>query len=77
VNVCAVPASFVAVNGEIEIRASTHVFTAFALSPLRPSPLVRVSETPPTENVVVALNVVTPVALELRLTVQLPPLVAH
>src|SRR5580765_3564011 len=71
VKVCGWPTSFVA-SGVIAIFAFTHVFVAgpeFA-----PAPFVcRVSETPPIESVEWALTVDTPVTLDTRSTVQLPP----
>src|SRR5262249_20662941 len=68
VNVCGVPTSFVAVNGEIWMFASTQLLAAFALSPAFPSPVERVSGTPPTEPIVDAFSVATPAVEEVRLT---------
>src|SRR5207253_3402555 len=64
--------------GAIVIRALTHVFAAgFEFAP---TPFVcRVSETLPTETVVCAETVVTPVVLDVNVMVQLPvpPAVVH
>ncbi len=66
VNVCDVPTSFVAVNGLIEILASTKVLTT---GPLPPWPALmvvvaglvsRVNESPPTVSLTVALPVTWP-----------------
>src|SRR5260221_692514 len=46
VKVCGVPTSFTPL-GEIEMLASTYCLTAGPLSPLRPSPVARVTATPP------------------------------
>ena len=59
VNVCGAPTRFVA-SGVIAIFAFTHVFVAGPELPRVPS-VFRVSETPPTDTVVCALTVVTPV----------------
>jgi hypothetical protein len=60
------------------IRAFTHVFTAGPESPPVPF-VVRVSETPPTDTVVLALTTVIPVTAEVSVIVQLPvpPAVVH
>jgi hypothetical protein len=50
----------------------TQIFWAFALSPGNPSPVVRVSDTPPTLTVVVALITVVPTDADVNVTVQLP-----
>ena len=72
VKVCGWPTSLVAF-GAIVIFALTHVFVASALSPAVPSPVARVSGTPPTVTVGrCALTVVTPVVLEVSATVQRP-----
>ena len=57
--------------------ASAHSLFAAALSPTLPSPVARVSETPPTETVVVALIVVVPGRGRADLTVHepVPPVV--
>ena len=59
VNVCGAPTRFVA-DGVIEIRAFTHVLIAGPEFVPVPS-VFRVRMTPPTEIVVWALTVVTPV----------------
>src|SRR4051794_40009089 len=66
VNVCGVPTSFVAVNGEIWMFASTHVFTAFALSPTFAPPVARCNVKPPTTGSVDAFNTVTPAVADVR-----------
>src|SRR5580765_1127959 len=52
--------------------AFTHVLVAFGPSPTCASPVVLVSEIPPTETVVVAWMVVVPVAEDVIVTSQVP-----
>ena len=49
--------------------ASTNVCTALALSPVFPSPVARVSDTPPTDKVELALTVTVPADAELNVIV--------
>src|SRR5262249_50133415 len=78
VNVCGLPTSLAA-DGAIVIAAATHVLFAFALSPVRPSPVDRVSEPPPTLTVELALTTVVPVVPDEITTVQepVPPVVVQ
>src|SRR5260221_680684 len=48
--------------GEIEMLASTYCLTAGPLSPLRPSPVARVTATPPIVTTALALAVKVPAA---------------
>ena len=74
--VCALFTAFVAVSGLTAILASTYTLLASAL--LRPPvPVARVSETPPTLNVVVAWMSTDPGVDVLIWTVQLPLVVVH
>src|SRR5438034_783259 len=75
--VCALFTPLVAVSGDSTIRASTYSLLAFALSPESPSPVARVSEIPPTENVVVAWMSTEPADVELICTEHVPPVVVQ
>ena len=71
-NVWFVPTAFVAVAGVIWMFASTNVLCAFGPSPTFASPVVRVSETPPTVTVVEAWIVFVPAVEEVITTSQVP-----
>src|SRR5437773_2326372 len=75
--VCALFTPLVAVSGDSTIRASTYSLLAFALSPESPSPVARVSEIPPTENVVVAWMSTEPADVELICTEHVPLVVVQ
>src|SRR5262249_16273739 len=72
VSVWFVDTALFAVAGVIWMFASTHAFCASGPSPTRPSPVARVSETPPTLTVVIAWIVVVPAIVEVICTVQEP-----
>src|SRR4051812_33475363 len=63
---------FAASRTVVAVLLPAHSLVASGLSPAFASPVVRVSETPPTETVVVARSVVVPVVAEVIVTVQLP-----
>src|SRR5512137_2724144 len=71
VKVCAVPTALVLLPVTVILR-STHVLVGLALSPDRPSPRARVSDTVLTTTVVVALSVPVPGLLELTVKVHCP-----
>jgi hypothetical protein len=72
VNTSAWFTSFTGVNGVIEINASTQSLDAFGPSPGSRSPVVRVSDLPPTLTVVVAWIVEVPAVVELIVTSHVP-----
>src|SRR6266540_264887 len=72
VNEWGVPISFVGVNGEIWMFASTHVVCALALSPAFASPVSRCKTTPRTVTSVLAWTVVTPAVDDVNVTVHVP-----
>ena len=67
VNVCGWPTALTA-SGAMLTLASTKRLTAAPVSPDWPSPVARVSETPLTVNVAVALPVTMPALCEVKVT---------